>query len=165
MKILVTIARTPEQLVAAAKMIEGISIQRPLVVTVEEEKTDRSTAQNRLYWAWIHDASVTKTNEHAGNTKDWWHNFFKEHSLLNIYIRDDVAGTAETMAALYDVKVNCGVDTFNNMKKFVVENISTTDANVKQFAEYLQDVERFCNSVGIKLRTDQHIYAKAMGRS
>lgn len=163
-KILLTVCRTQEQLYSTGKIIATMSIDKPLVVTVDEEKSDRSTAQNRLYWAWVKDASDTSNNEHAGNTKDWWHNFFKEHSLLNIYIRDDVAGTAATMAALYDVKVNCGIDTFNNMKKFVIESISTTDANVAQFSEYLQDVERFCNTVGIRLRTDSYLYSSAMGQ-
>jgi hypothetical protein len=148
---------------AAAEAVNNITRDPLMVVTISEYKKDRSAAQNRLMWSWLTDASVTKNNEHAGNTKDWWHLFFKEHSLLNIYIRDNVNGTAETMSSLYEVKVSCGIETYNNMKKFIVENISTTDADVAQFTEYLQDIERFCNSVGISLRTDSNIYNQAMG--
>ncbi|MGZ5029043.1 MAG: hypothetical protein ACXWAT_00740 [Methylobacter sp.] len=147
----------------AIEAIKAIRSEPVMVVTIDEYKDDRSAAQNRLYWAWMHDCMTTTTNEHSGNDKDWWHLFFKEKSLLNIYIRDNVNGTADTMAALFDVKVNCGAETYNNMKKFVIENISTTDANVVQFTEYLNDIQRFCGSVGISLRTDSAMFRRAMG--
>lgn len=147
----------------AIEAIKAIRAEPVMQVTIEEYKDDRSAAQNRLYWAFMHDCERTTVNEHAGNDKDWWHLFFKEKSLLNIYIRDNVNGTAETMAALFDVKVNCGADTYNNMKRFVIENISTTDANVAQFTEYLNDIQRFCGSVGISLRTDSQMFRQAMG--
>lgn len=145
----------------ALEAIKSIRSEPLMVVTIAEFKDDRSAAQNRLYWSWLTDCQNTSINEHAGKTKAEWHLFFKEKSLLNIYIRDNVNGTADTMAALYDVKVNCGVDTYNNMRKFVIENISTTDANISQFSEYLRDIERFCNTVGIRLCTDSHMYARA----
>ncbi len=49
------------------------------------------------------------------------------------------------------------------MKKFVIENISTTDASVREFTEYLSDIQRWCSSVGIALRTDSADFKKAMG--
>lgn len=147
----------------AIEAIKAIRADPVMSVTIEEYKDDRSSAQNRLYWAWMHDCMKTTVNEHAGTDKDDWHLFFKEKSLLNIYIRDNVSGTADTMAALFDVKVNCGTDTYNNIKRFVIENISTTDANVAQFSEYLNDIQRFCGSVGITLRTDSPMFRQAMG--
>lgn len=147
----------------AVEAVKNITSEPIMEVVIREYSDDRTAAQNRLLWAWLTDAQNTTANTYAGNVKEWWHLFFKEHSLLNIYIRDNVAGTAETMAALYDVKINCGVETYNNMRKFVINNISTTDANISQFSEYLRDIERFCNTVGIKLRTDTHIYRRAIG--
>lgn len=147
----------------AIEAIKAIRAEPVMEVIIQEYKDDRSAAQNRLYWCWLTDCMTTTVNERAGNDKDWWHLFFKEKSLLNIYIRDNVNGTADTMSALFDVKVNCGSETYGNMKKFVIENISTTDANVSQFSEYLNDIQRFCGSVGISLRTDSAIFRQAMG--
>lgn len=144
--------------------IKSIRSEPVMVVTIAEYKKDRSAAQNSLYWAWLTDCQNTTCNEQAGRTKDEWHDEFKEKSLLNIYIRDNVNGTAETMAALYEVKLNCDVDVYSSMRNFVIKNISTTDANVTQFTEYLTDIERFCQTVGIQLRTDSDMYRQAMGK-
>ncbi|MFA6213405.1 MAG: recombination protein NinB [Candidatus Obscuribacterales bacterium] len=143
--------------------VNNITSDPLMQVTIEKAVNTRSVAQNRLYWAFMYDCEHTGVNEQAGKTKDEWHSFFKERALLNIFIRDNVDGTAETMAALYEVKTSCGVDVYNNMKAFVIDKISTTSANVVQFTEYLQDIERFCYSVGIALRTDSQDYLKAMG--
>ena len=157
------IINTPEARFDAVEAVRNITREPLMVVTIAEYSDDRSAAQNRLMWAWMTDCSRTSVNEHAGNTKDYWHKFFKEHALLNIYIRDDVDGISETMAALYEVKQQCGVEVYNNMKKFVIENISTTSANVKQFSEYLSDIQRWCSGVGIALRTDSADFRRAMG--
>lgn len=147
----------------AQTAIMAIRSEPKMTVTIAPYVDSRSAAQNRLLWAWCTDMQRTTVNEHAGNTKNWWLHYFKEHSLLNIYIRDNVDGTAETMAALYDVKINCGVDAYNSMKSFVIKNISTTDANVPQFTEFLSDIQRWCGSVGIALRTDSADFRRAMG--
>jgi len=149
---------------AAVEAVKNITSEPLMMVTIAEYSDDRSAAQNRLYWAFMHDCERTSCNEHAGNTKDYWHKFFKEHALLNIFIRDDVDGISETMAALYEVKQQCGVEVYNNMKKFVIENISTTSANVREFTEYLSDIQRWCGGVGIALRTDSADFKKAMGQ-
>lgn len=146
--------------VDAVKVIASEPVQ---IVTIDDYVLTRSGAQNKLYWAFITDTSKTTCNEHAGHEKEWWHGFFKEHSLLNIYIRDNVEGMAETMAALYEVKIHCGIDEYNKMKSFVIKNISTTWADVRQFTEYLNDISRFCGQVGIALRTDTELFKKAMG--
>ena len=154
---------SPEARHAAAAAVNSITREPMMMVTIAEYSDDRSAAQNRLYWAFMHDCERTGCNEHAGNTKDYWHRYFKSQSLLNIFIRDDVDGISETMGALYEVKQACGVEVYNNMRKFVVDNISTTDANIKQFTEYLSDIQRFCSSVGIVLRTDSADFKRAMG--
>ncbi|MFA5920188.1 MAG: hypothetical protein WC856_02705, partial [Methylococcaceae bacterium] len=112
---------------------------------------------------WLHDLEQTTINEQAGKTDNEWHLYFKEFSLLNIYIRNNTEGTADTMAALYEVKVNCGIDTYNNMRAFIIENISTTWASVDEFTDYLSSIERWSHSVGIVLRTDSDMYTRAMG--
>ncbi|MGZ5053354.1 MAG: recombination protein NinB [Methylobacter sp.] len=68
--------------------IKDIRAEPKMMVTIEEYKDDRSAAQNRLYWAWLTDCQNTGINEQARKTKDEWHLFFKEKSLLNIFLKD-----------------------------------------------------------------------------
>ncbi|MFA5996657.1 MAG: recombination protein NinB [Candidatus Paceibacterota bacterium] len=149
----------------AYEAVKAITSDPVMVVTIAEHKKDRSAAQNSLYWAWLTDCQNTTCNEHAGRTKDEWHREFKEKSLLNIYIRDQTKNYAELMAALYEVKIECDSDVYGNMREFIINNTSTTDANLSQFSEYLADIERFCYSAGIQLRTDSDIYRQAMGKT
>ena len=147
-------------------VIEAVKLIRSdpvMAVTISEYVLTRSGAQNKLYWAWLTDCERTLSNEHMGNTKHEWHKRFKREILLNIYIRDNVDGMAETMGSLYEVKINCGVDVYRNIKDFVIDKISTTDANVKQFTEYLTDIQRFCAWAGIGLRTDSPEFKRAFG--
>jgi hypothetical protein len=47
--------------------------------------------------------------------------------------------------------------------KHIVSETSTTDATTAQFTEYLNEISRFCGMNGIWLRTDDRLFAMAMG--
>jgi hypothetical protein len=143
--------------------IKAIRKEPVMVVTIAEYKKNRSAAQNSLYWGWLTDLQDTNINEHAGKTKDEWHLEFKKKSLLNIFLKDESKIYARLLGALYQIKVDFGPDAYDLQYDFILDKLSTTEANVAQFTEYLNDIERFCHSVGIQLRTDQHIYQQAMG--
>lgn len=114
---------------------------------------ERSDAQNRLYWAWLHDMEKTKVNEYAGNDDEWWHTHFKERFLVRIYERDN-QGFAELMGAIRRLKELGEEARARLMFDFVVAETSTTKASVHQFSEYLGRIERYCQQRGIWLRTD-----------
>lgn len=147
----------------AQKTIGDLPTDKSVMVTISKVDTTRRGAQNSLYWAWMTDLAATREEAYAGSTKDEWHDHFKEKALLNIFIRDNTNGTAETMAAVYEAGVTCGHAIHATLKKAVVAGISTTDASIKQFTEYLSDIQRFCDSTGVRLRTNTDDFNRAMG--
>jgi hypothetical protein len=140
----------------ARDRLEFLSKDNDMQVTFEDIKTDRSTAQNRLMWGWIADCENTECNEHSGKTKAEWHKYFK-HKLMLIFMRDD-EDYAELILTVSDVSGSA----FDVMMNFIVDNTSTTKCSVVQFTEYLREIERFCGQAGIMLRTDAHLYSRAM---
>jgi hypothetical protein len=145
------------------KTIDGLPTDGSMMVTISPVDTTRRGAQNSLYWTWMTDLAATREEAYAGSTKNEWHDHFKEKALLNIFIRDNTNGTAESMAAVYEAGVSCGPTIHAVLKKAVVDGISTTQASVKQFTEYLSDIQRFCDSTGVRLRTNTDDFNRAMG--
>ena len=136
-----------------------------LYVEIKElSKSDlRKAAQNSLYWGWITCLEKTDINEHAGRTKDEWHFQFKKDFLLRIYERDDLgyAATVQTLRELY--KKGGKTESLVLLDWIVKMQVSTRNAKIKQFTEYLNEIERFCHSIGVILMTDSITYSEAMG--
>jgi hypothetical protein len=122
----------------------------------------RSAAQNRLMWMWYTDMEKTTVNEWAGRSKEDWHFEMKRRFLVPIFERDD-EGYALTLVALRNVYKSGMKKESEALHKHIVNETSTTDADVKQFTEYLNEISRFCGMNGIWLRTDQHLWDSAMG--
>lgn len=123
----------------------------PLIVNIQQENPDRSHAQNRLYWKWI-----AQWSKHIGSDKNTEHLFFKRNLLSKIYIRYDVGQykkTFEAVRLLRDQKHPA----YEQVAAGLNELISTTDASVAQFTEYLNDIHAFCNTQGCWLETPEDL--------
>lgn len=134
----------------------------PHVIEVREWKANRSAVQNRLYWRFLTDFQETDVNEHAGTTKEDWHDRFKRLCLSKIYERDNEQYAA-TMAALREVYRHGLHNESKAMVDHVMRETSTTSATVEQFTEYLKFIERYAHERGIRLATDVDYYSEAMG--
>lgn len=124
---------------------------KPLVVNIQEEVKDRSKAQNKLYWKWM-----TQFAKHQGTDKDSEHSFFKKNFLARIYDRDDVGQYRATFQAVRTLKDEKH-PAYEQVASGLIELISTTDASVKQFSEYLNDIHAFCNMHGCWLETPEDL--------
>ncbi|QLB59849.1 hypothetical protein E5093_09770 [Acinetobacter indicus] len=120
---------------------------KPLVVRIDQKQEDRSKAQNRLYWLW-----VSQWAKHQGTDKDAEHLFFKKQFLARIYHRDDVGQYRKTFAAVKVLK-DQKHPMYQQVADGLNELITTTDASVGQFTEYLNDIHAFCNKHGCYLHT------------
>ena len=130
---------------------------KPLVVRIDQKQEDRSKAQNRLYWHW-----VAQFAKHQGTDKDTEHLFFKKQFLARIYHRDDVGQYRKTFAAVKVLK-DQKHPMYQQVADGLNELITTTDASVEQFTEYLNDIHAFCNKHGCYLQTpDDLMYALEM---
>ncbi len=120
---------------------------KPLVVKIDQKQEDRSKAQNRLYWLWL-----SQWSKRQGTDKDTEHLFFKKQFLARIYHRDDVGQYRKTFAAVKVLK-DQQHPMYQQVADGLNELISTTDASVDQFTEYLNDIHAFCNKHGCWLST------------
>ncbi|RZF53680.1 hypothetical protein EXE30_06810 [Acinetobacter halotolerans] len=118
---------------------------KPLVVEIKPFEKDRSRAQNRLYWLWM-----AQWAKHQGTDKDTEHLYFKKKFLARIYDRDDVGQYKATFAAVLALKKENHA-MYQQVADGLNELISTTDASVAQFTEYLNDIHAFCLKQGCYL--------------
>lgn len=137
--------------------------ERVCLFEVIEHKPSRSIAQNRLYWGWLTDCERTREESHKGSTKEEWHKRFKGDYLIHIYERD-IQSYSELMQGLRDLYRTGLREEAVKMRQWIIEHhVSTTEADVSQFSEYLKAIEGWCAWQGIVLRTDARLYAEAMG--
>ncbi|MCH7391830.1 hypothetical protein [Acinetobacter dispersus] len=120
---------------------------KPLVVEIKPFEKDRSKAQNRLYWLWM-----AQWAKHQGTDKDSEHLYFKKKFLARIYDRDDVGQYRSTFAAVLALKKEQH-SMYQQVADGLNELISTTDASIAQFTEYLNDIHAFCLKQGCYLET------------
>ncbi|HAV3044405.1 TPA: hypothetical protein NU643_000755 [Acinetobacter baumannii] len=120
---------------------------KPLVVEIKPFDGDRSKAQNRLYWKFL-----SQWSKHQGTDKDSEHLFFKKKFLARIYDRDDVGQYRKTFAAVRKLKEEQH-SMYQQVADGLNELISTTDASIAQFTEYLNDIHTFCLKQGCYLET------------
>lgn len=136
---------------------QAINEGKPLRVVIDRKQDDRSTAQNRLYWLWL-----TQWSKRQGTDKDSEHLFFKKQFLARIYDRDEVGQYKQTFAAVKVLRDQKHPQ-YQAVADGLNELISTTDATVDQFTEYLNDIHAFCNKHGCYLHTpDDLMYAWEM---
>lgn len=164
MKAAFRVENSTSLVIAMTAILNELPMDLPHVIEVKEYKPNRSAAQNRLLWAWLTDFENTGVNEHSGVTKEEWHDRFKRLSLAKIYERDNEQ-YAVTMQSLRDVYRHGLHKESLNMMDHVIRETSTTAATVEQFAEHLNFIERYAHERGIQLRTDERLYAEAMGKS
>ena len=100
-------------------------------------KKNRSAEQNKYYWK-----ILSIIAEYTGSTKENLHDIFKEKFLIDIYKRtkDDYV---EMMGILKKMRQNNWKRASDILKIKIVEMTSTSDANIKEMAEYLTSIIRY----------------------
>ena len=137
----------------ALYLIGNLDIEKPREVIIREHKADRSAAQNSTYWLFL-----THIGDELGETKGDLHERYKGKFLVPIYERDDPE-YAEMIAALRTLYRE-DKTMAELLHKKIVKLTSTTKASVKQFCEYLTDIERDANGMNIFLpRNDDYMLA------
>jgi len=109
---------------------------KPLVVEIRPESRDRSKAQNRLYWKWLHEI-----HRKTGNDEDQLHFEFKKKFLIGILKRDD-KDYADMCLAISALKQSES-EQYEAIANGVIRETSTTRMNTAQFTEYLNLIEAF----------------------
>jgi hypothetical protein len=131
--------------------------ETPLIeVVVKAHQKDRSLLQNSLYWRW-----VTVIANELGWTKEEVHHDLRNRILVPIYERDD-EGFAEAINAIRKLYTQGFKRDAILIHSKIVRLTSTTSATVKQFAEYLTEIERDMIGKGIYLPHKEDQYYDAL---
>lgn len=109
---------------------------KPLVVLIAPQEKDRSKAQNRLYWKWLHEI-----HRKTGNDEDQLHFEFKKKFLIGILKRDDDEYAAMCLAI--SALKQSESEQYEAIANGVIRETSTTRMNTAQFTEYLNLIEAF----------------------
>ncbi|MGZ2164067.1 recombination protein NinB [Acinetobacter baumannii] len=109
---------------------------KPLVVLIAPQAKDRSKAQNRLYWKWLHEI-----HRKTGNDEDQLHFEFKKKFLIGILKRDDDEYAAMCLAI--SALKQSESEQYEAIANGVIRETSTTRMNTAQFTEYLNLIEAF----------------------
>ena len=141
----------------AANMVFEMPVEPLHECIVRPHKKDRSVAQNALLWMWY-----TIIAGELGETKEEIHNIYKGKILVHIYERDDVEYAAMVEAVREVHRKGMKVEA-KRLADAIVDLTSTTRANVDQFTEYLNDIEKDAISKGIALPHPEDRYYDAMG--
>lgn len=111
-----------------------------------------------LYWLWSTDIA---NESESFSTKEDVHEYHKEKFLIHIYERDD-PGYASMIDSLRGLYAKGLKHEATYLRKKIIQLTSTTDASVKQFTEYLKEIENEWNGK-VYLKRDEDRYYKAMG--
>ncbi len=149
--------RTRDVISRITAYLEAQPLEPLLEVTVKLHQRDRSLLQNSLYWVWVGDIA----DEWGWTKNDVHRNFIKNH-LVKIYERDD-EGYAGMLEAVRKVHRMGMIEEAKVQADYILKNTSTTSATVKQFTEYLNDIEKDMISKGISLPHPEDRYNQAMG--
>lgn len=127
-------------------------------VTFREYKKDRSASQFGLYWIWM-----SQISGYTGETKDDVHRRMKKKHLIPIYMEDPESGMTATVMAVRAVHAQGMKDHARVLAEKIIDLVSTSDASVKQFTSYLEEIEKECISQGIYLPHPEDMWYEAMG--
>lgn len=152
----VFILRSLDVMMEAYSYITNLPLEPLMKVTVEEYSTDRTLSQNAVMWMFFTDIA-----KHNGTDKRYEYNYYKDKFLVPIYERDD-----KQYAAMIQTLRNLYKDGYQQdacfLKDRIVDLTSTSKANVKQFTEFLKDIEHDAGSKQIPMRHPDD-YDLAMG--
>lgn len=151
------VIRGPEFKKAAIEFISAMPLDPTPEIVVRDHEEIRTLAQNSLYWLWN-----TVVAGELGETKGEIHRRYKKKFLVHIFERDDpeYAKMIESVRAVHRAGMKGEAKSLSDN---IVRLTSTRDAKVKQFTEYLNDIEKDAMEMGIILPHPEDRYNLAMG--
>ena len=131
--------KTANDLADLNNVIIGLDITKPQLVTIEEVKSTRSLAINRLYWMFL-----AEIRDHIQET------------IGQIYDTDAIHEQMKQMFLLPIVY---------EFKNTIIKKYSSKKLSNKEFCKYLEKIDFYsADRLNLSLRHPQDLYNEAMGR-
>lgn len=131
--------------IVVLKTIEELPLDKKYEVRIIDLKETRGLLQNSLYWVWM-----TEYGKEYGLSKRESDEYFKEKFLIHIYERDKIE-YQETLNTIRKVWKEGLKKEAEELRRKYIALTSTRDANTKQMAEYLTDIDIDCSKHGLIL--------------
>ena len=141
----------------AISVLREIPLEPVHEVIIQEHKTTRSLAQNRLLHKWFGEISAEQ-----GILPDEVKFTYKKRFLIDIFSRRDDGVYLQTLEALRKLYKDGYKDDSLFLHRQIVNKTSTSDANVKEMTEFLNYIEIDAAQQGIVL-TRPDDYSVALG--
>lgn len=141
------------------EIIKALPLEIVHEIVIQEYKKDRTASQRGLYWIWI-----TQIAGHFGEPKMDVHRRMKKKHLIPIYMADPDSGMSQTVDAVREVYKQGMKELAKTLEGKITDLVSTNDTNVKQFAEYLNQIEAEAIHQGIYLTHPEDVWLEAMGK-
>lgn len=111
--------------------------EEKLTVIVKPFAPNITDAQRGLYFDWM-----TQIGSELGDSKEYYHDFFKAKFLINIFRRDDSDYEAAVQAV---VKTRAAglVDEADTIARQIRDMTSITNADKTQMSEYMENIKHF----------------------
>lgn len=134
-----------------AAIITVMEFEQPHEVVVRDLKKSRTLKQNKLMWKWL-----TFLGKQWGDTKDYYHLYYKDKFLVSIYERDNPE-YSQMISNIRDVYRSGMRTKAVELRNQIVKLTSTRDASTKQMAEYLTNIDHDAQEQGVVLERPDDI--------
>lgn len=144
-------AKSIEDIKAVLVALLALDDKKKHVVEVKLATLSLSAQQRKLYWKWL-----TIIGAELGDSKEYYHDYYKKKFLINIYKRDSDS-FAEMLEAVNQVHLSGARVNAIILKREIVKMVSITDATVNQMVEFMQSIDMDASGLGIVIpRPDNH---------
>jgi hypothetical protein len=131
------------------------------VVTIAQKKETRSQAQSRLRWLWMTQLEKQLIGEGVGRTKEQWNSFFKIRFMKAILVEMDAdyADFFDKIGNMYRSAITAHSDYQHKLflEQVVGESIRTEWLKTNGMTQFLNQIDEWCISRGIRLVTPQDL--------
>ena len=145
---------SPSVIGAAIEFINQVDPSDNLVMTVAPAKNERSSAQHRLKWLWMQQIA----RELQGKGKGWgaeaWNDYFKGRYMHDLLISQD--GDWKFYFDGCNAQYRKGIDKLE-FYRLVGKALETADLTVQNMSEFMDRIDKACQSKGLILVTPQDL--------
>lgn len=126
-------------------MFEKNGKQSVIIKNFEESLSEK---QRGLYWRWV--ATICAD---TGDTKEDFHKQAKSRIFLPVFLRDpdNHPEICNAVAAMKAIKDQVNIAQYNEIRAYIIDNVSHLKATVANMAEVLKQLESEAISLGIRL--------------
>lgn len=131
-------------------MLEAVTPDQKMVMTLVKAKSERSSAQHRLKWCWMKQIADERKDKGKGWDAQQWNDFYKGRFMSDLLIAQDgdYRFYFDGMNGLYS-KFSDKLDYFRKVGK----PLETSELSLESMTEFMNRIDQHAAQMGISLLT------------